>query len=398
MSMKPEREPADMTGKSGAVTAAACPDYSEGAVRQAVSRVLGSWPGLEKIVPGTRIAVKVNLVSAQAPDKAATTHTQMVCELCRQLTSRGADVTVGDSPGGLFTRDALKRVYRACGMTQVEEAGAKLNYDTGTEDVSFPQAASAHVFSCTSWLRKADLIIDFAKLKTHGMVGMTAAVKNMFGAIPGTTKPEYHMRFPETKAFCNMLIDLNECLRPALYLVDAVLCMEGNGPTAGSPRHMGLLLGSEDPYGLDMVCGSLIGLSRKDIPTLQCAWERGLGPAEASEVTVLGEDPGAWAIGDFRNASRVNVTFTGDGPLGHLASAIFRKAMQQVPMVTPSECIGCGKCFRVCPAHAITMVSKKPKIDRGKCIHCFCCQEFCPKGAMKVHRTLLARMLQKKKN
>lgn len=378
------------------VTAAACPDYSQEAVREAISQVLKNWPGLDRIASGTRVAVKVNLVSAQAPDRAATTHPQLLCELCRQLIARGAEVTVGDSPGGLFTKDALKRVYRISGMTQVEQTGAKLNYDTDTEDVDFPDAVSAHVFSCTSWLRRTDLIIDFAKLKAHGMVGMTAAVKNMFGSIPGTTKPEYHMRFPETRAFCNMLIDLNESLRPALYLVDAVLCMEGNGPTAGSPRHLGLLLGSENPYSLDMVCGSLIGMTREDVPTLQCAYERGLGPKSVSDVTVIGEDISRWTIKDFRSASRSNITFTGNGPLGHLAAAVFRKAMQQVPMVSPAECIGCGKCFRVCPAHAITMSSGKPQIDRRKCIHCFCCQEFCPKGAMKVHRTVLARMLQKK--
>ncbi|HAC61136.1 MAG TPA: hypothetical protein DCF66_03080 [Lachnospiraceae bacterium] len=68
--------------------------------------------------------------------------------------------------------------------------------------------------------------------------------------------------------------------------------------------------------------------------------------------------------------------------------------MQQMPKVHPSECIGCRKCFNVCPARAITMVKGKPKIDRKRCIRCFCCQEFCPRGAMKVHRTLLARLLQ----
>lgn len=41
------------------------------------------------------------------------------------------------------------------------------------------------------------------------------------------------------------------------------------------------------------------------------------------------------------------------------------------------------------------MVNGKPRIDRKKCIKCFCCQEFCPVGAMKVHRSPIARLLEK---
>ena len=59
------------------------------------------------------------------------------------------------------------------------------------------------------------------------------------------------------------------------------------------------------------------------------------------------------------------------------------------------KCIGCGKCANVCPAKAIKMKNKLPKIDRSACIHCFCCQEFCPKGAMKVRRTFIARLLNR---
>lgn len=386
------------------VIAAECPDYEEGHVKEAVQKVLAGWDGLKKIGEGTKVAIKVNLVSAKAPNAAATTHPALVTELCRQLTARGAKVVVGDSPGGLFTKEALEHVYKVSGMTQVESVGAQLNYDTSTEDVHFDAAVSARVFTCTSWLRKADVIINFTKLKTHGMVRLTASVKNMFGSVPGTTKPEYHMRFPDTDAFCNMLIDLNEFFRPSFNMIDAVTCMEGNGPTAGTPRHMGLLLGSKSPYDLDMVCADLMTLGLEDVPTLLNAKERGLGPASMAEVEVIGADIKKYRDPDFKAAAGKSVNFTtGNGALGKLASSVMMKALQQVPKVRPSECISCGKCFRVCPAKAISMKAdrrakggKAPHIDRSKCIRCFCCQEFCPVGAMKVHRTAIAKLLQKK--
>ncbi len=220
-------------------------------------------------------------------------------------------------------------------MEQIEQTGAKLNDDIETEDVTFPGAASAHVFSCTSWLRKADVIINFAKLKSHGMMRLTASVKNLFGAVPGTTKPEYHMRFPNETAFANMLIDLNEALHPVLNLVDAVVCMEGNGPTAGTPRPLGLVLSSENPYSLDMICAELTGMRPEDVPTIRAAASRGLGPSGLQEVEISGERPEQWKLTDFRQADGVSVTFTGNGVMGRLQEAI-----------SEVQCSRCPRCIR----------------------------------------------------
>ena len=67
-------------------------------------------------------------------------------------------------------------------MEAAVKAGGELNQDFGTEEVRFPEGVKAKSFTYTSWLSKADAIIDFAKLKTHGMAGMTCAVKNFFGS------------------------------------------------------------------------------------------------------------------------------------------------------------------------------------------------------------------------
>ena len=109
--------------RSDVVVLTACPDYSEEHARAAVCSALEKWPGFSGIRPGVRVAVKVNLVTGASPKKAVTTHPQLVTELCRQLTMRGAEVTVGDSPGGLFTREALRRAYRESGMEQIEQTG-----------------------------------------------------------------------------------------------------------------------------------------------------------------------------------------------------------------------------------------------------------------------------------
>ena len=152
------------------------------------------------------------------PDGAATTHPALIGALCDMLLERGASVVIGDSPGGTFNTAKLNAVYAATGMAALERDGVKLNRNVAQSTAHFPQAYSAHEFEYTSYLDEADAIVNFSKLKTHGMMGMSCAVKNMFGVVPGTRKPEYHYRFSKPMQFAHMIIDLNEYFKPSLSL------------------------------------------------------------------------------------------------------------------------------------------------------------------------------------
>ncbi len=374
-----------------------CGGYSEEEVFPALEQALAPLGGLDWVAPGMKIAVKVNLVSSAKPEQAVTTHPGLVCALVKLLASRGADVVVGDSPGGLYNAAHLNRVYAAAGMKVVEHWGGRLNQDFTEREASFPQGKVCRQFQYTAWLDGADAIIDFCKLKTHGMMAMTCGAKNMFGAIPGTVKTECHFRYQDPRDFARMIVDLAEYFKPRLIIVDAVECMEGNGPTGGTPRHMGAVLAGENPHKVDLVCAGLIGLKREEVPTLEAALERGLIPPSAGELTVAG-DPGAFAVSDFQLIGTSNShLFRGDGTslLRRLKGAAMERLLAQRPQLDPSKCVGCGLCRNVCPARAITMAGNRPRIDRKACIRCFCCQEFCPESAMKVRRTAVARLLDR---
>ena len=268
-----------------------CDEYEAETCRRALESVLAPLGGLDWVQPGMRIAVKVNLVSAMPPEGAATVHPTLLCELVRMLTARGASVVLGDSPGGLYTPAHLAHVYDVTGMHECEKYGAQLNQDFSQAIASFPDAVCAHQFTYTAWLDKADAIIDFCKLKSHGMMGMSNAAKNLFGVIPGTMKPEYHYKYPDAGDFSNMLIDLNEYFKPRLCICDAVVCMEGNGPTQGTPVHLGAIAAAYSSHKLDLLCADLIGLTAKDVPTLAAALARGLIPPTAAELSRM-----AWRI------------------------------------------------------------------------------------------------------
>ena len=374
-----------------------CERYDTEACRRALEDVLAPLGGLGWVQPGMRIAVKVNLVSAMPPESAATVHPTLLCELVKMLTARGASVVIGDSPGGLYTPAHLNHVYDVTGMHACENAGAQLNQDFSQAEASFPEAVCARHFTYTAWLDHADAIIDFCKLKSHGMMGMSNAAKNLFGVIPGTMKPEYHYKYPDAGDFSNMLIDLNEYFKPRLCICDAITCMEGNGPTQGTPVQLGAVAASCSPHKLDLLCAELIGLTAKDVPTLTAALARGLIPETAAALSVSGEYA-SLRKPDFvvPEAQKSIASFhLGSGLIGRITGSIARSALRADPNVHAPECIGCGKCAKICPAKAITMKNRLPKIDRSACIHCFCCQEFCPKGAMKVRRPLIARFLNR---
>lgn len=370
-----------------------CKTYDVEAVKPALEEAVNAVNGLDFVMPGMKIIIKPNLVSFKKPDAAATTHPALLEALVEMLLARGADVTIGDSPGGPHSLPLLNRVYAATGMNRLEKLGAKLNRNMNEKTVDFPEGKVLKNFTYTEYLDEADAIIDFCKLKSHGMLGMSAAVKNLFGTIPGLKKPEVHYKFQNDAEFADMLVDLNEYFKPRLAICDAVVGMEGNGPTAGTPRQIGAIIASKSTYYADVVGAELIGMNIDGLPTLQAAYERGFAPASSKNLRVYG-DIRALTVDDFKAPPVRGLSFMRKGNVLHFIS---KAALEHKPTLKKRLCIGCGECARMCPAKAIEMKNKKPHINREKCIRCFCCQEFCPRAAMVAHRPLAAKVLNKLK-
>lgn len=371
-----------------------CEKYDEILIHNAYQEILIKSRLLDGIKNGSKVGIKLNLVSALAPDKAATTHPLLVTELCKLLLAKKCQVTVGDSPGGLFTEGTLKKVYQECGLGCLSKLGVNLNYNTLISKISV-DGYILHQLDTTSWLEEQDVIINFSKIKSHGMMGLSASVKNMFGVVPGLTKPEYHYRYSSHIDFANMLIDINEYYHPVINIIDAVIGMEGNGPTQGNPRLVGLLLASKSPYALDLLAAKIIGLMPEDVETINQSIKRGLAPKFITDLN-LNIDFKPYIINDFKSIKPgKNMEFCNKwkGPFGKMVTKTVSKVLKVRPRVNHRECISCQKCTNICPVKAITMKKQYPKINSSLCIRCFCCQEFCPKGAIKVHKNLIIKIL-----
>ncbi|MBR0082302.1 MAG: DUF362 domain-containing protein [Clostridia bacterium] len=380
--------------KTEPVAVASCREYEVQTVKAVLADLIGKIDGFAAIRPGMRVGIKANLVAAGKPETAITTHPAVLAALCELLIERGASVVVGDSAGGPWTAPYMNHIYSVSGMEAVTAAGGEMNGDFSEAEASFPEAVQAKSFRYTGWLDRCDTIINVCKVKSHGMMALSNAVKNLFGTVPGILKPEYHYRYPNPNDFADMIVDIADYWKPVLHIADGIVAMQGNGPTRGTPYPLGALLVSKNPHLLDRVTAELLGLSVDDIPTLQAAKRRGYLPDRFSDITVIGDWESLRADRFERILNRNSTLFAEtDTAWGRLKRRVITAALGSKPVVKRAECVGCRQCEKICPAKAITMQKGIPVIDRKQCIRCFCCQEFCPKGAMKVHRSPIAKLV-----
>lgn len=359
----------------------ACADYENENVRKAVNSALSAFGGAAELCGGKHVLLKVNLLMLSSPDKAVTTHPSIVRALCEEFMLAGCTVEIADSCGGIYTEAILEKLYTVCGMKRVaEETGATLNFDTSSYEHSFPNGKRIKKSQVITPVKRADFIVSVAKLKTHGLTYYTGAVKNMFGVIPGLLKAAMHSRFPDKKAFCEMLVDLCEGISPDLSVIDGVFGMEGAGPSGGKPKFAGVVIASKNPYAADIAAMDIMGLDAGKSYVHLEAGKRGL----FGEPRLLGAPIESFRTGFEPAYKREPRTFLAILP-GALRTYATR-LLAAHPNIIKEKCVGCGECVRSCPESTISLVDGKACINYDKCIRCYCCQELCPARAIKIER------------
>lgn len=242
-------------------------------------------------------------------------------------------------------------------------------------------------------IMEADHVINICKLKTHAMATFTGGVKNLFGVIPGVKKAEYHFKMPEVVDFTEALVDICSFISPDITIMDGIIGMEGEGPTAGVPRKIGVLLASPSPYAIDVVACNLINLDPNKVPTIQRCIERNIIEKDFSDICILGEKLEDKIIKDFKIPSNKSISFL-RGIIPKKLEKFVNKKLAGRPVINYKKCVKCSECSRVCPPKVISMKNNGPNIDLEHCIRCFCCHELCPKKAVDLKRPLLSKFLK----
>ena len=369
-----------------------CENYDQNIFNK-VKSAIDLIGGIENYVaPGDRVVLKVNLLMGKKPESAVTTHPEVVRAVANLVKKAGGKAVIADSPGGPFNNLNLNRAYKLSGFEKIaKEEGIELNHDTTGKKVSFAEGKIKKSFTIANYVKDADLIINLPKLKTHGLTMYTGAVKNLFGTIPGLLKAEYHLNLEKINLFSEMLVDLTELIKPELTLMDAVIGMEGDGPSGGNSKKYNYLLASTSPYAVDVAGSYLMGINpQKEVPTISAAKNRG-SVANISNINLLGDKLIAkkdTKIPDIEKKSNLI-----DQKLPESISNLLSYFLRPRPVFNHDKCVGCGDCVESCPAKTIELKDSKAVVDLSDCIRCFCCQELCRYNAVEIKRPLLGKLL-----
>ena len=356
-------------------------------LRRAVIKLLEPIGGISAFINrGERVLLKPNMLAAKEPSQAVTTHPAMVRVVAELVQETGGIALIGDSPGlGGFLRVAEK-----CGIYDAAlQSGAAL--------IEFNEAVELQGTGLFRSIRlarayyEADKIINLPKLKTHEMMTMTCAVKNLFGAVVGTEKAGWHLKAGSSRElFARLLLEIYQLKKPALNIVDAIEAMEGNGPNNGDPIQLGLLIAGINPVAVDVIAGRLSGIPTDLLHIERTAVNMGLSGALIKDIELCGTPLETLPDACFRLPAGLDVQF---GLPAFLAKTL-KSHLTSYPAADRNKCILCGICRDACPPAAITIKNSALSVDEARCIRCWCCRELCPHDAMRTRRGILLKTLQ----
>ncbi len=356
-------------------------DYSQ--MEKVVENIFQAFP---LSFGGKKVVIKPNILGPYPVEKGITTHPSLVYALVAALKKRGASCVVGDNPG-MSGYAANERCARIAGILDAAD-GCFVNFAKETIQVEVKSRLVKKLVVSKPVL-DADIVINVPKFKTHLQTRITGAVKNMFGILVGAEKARVHLSAPRPEDFSEALVDIYKIRVPDLTIMDAVVGMEGNGPSSSDLRPIGKILASPNGVSVDGLMAAMMGISPQKVDILRIASQRGLGELDPAKMEIQG----TWSR---LPKYKMPLTFVSRGWFGGAVNRlIYRPLIKPNISVNRDLCGQCRVCVQQCPAQALTM-KKIPCLDKKKCIACYCCYELCSSQAIEL--TGLMRRVTGKKN
>ncbi len=367
-------------------------EYELAGLKEIVNNCMDDLGGLKSMINRSdKVLLKPNLLRSSNPGQAIVTHPTFVEAVAELLVDHGAQLSLGDSP-------PLGNLARVLSKSGYDNFMKRLN----VKPCPFTRKRSLDCLNSRLFRRlelaeevfEFDKVINLPKIKTHCQMGLTLAVKNLFGTVIGTDKASWHLRAGKNiDSFATVLVQIYEQISPMVSIVDGVLGMEGNGPNSGKPRRIGIVAAGKDAVALDSVIAFLLDFPIDLVKTCVVGRDLGLGVTDPEVIAVVGDELDGFPITDFERPKSMTMSWN----LSYWNP--FRRFLENhvitKPAIDASICKNCGVCMNHCPPGAIKSKNGMMKIDTRVCISCFCCHELCDNDAVMIVEPYLGKLLSK---
>jgi uncharacterized protein (DUF362 family) len=228
---------------------------------------------------GKKILLKPNLLSAKSPALACS-EPRFVAAAASAFLQRGARVVLGDSPAFGSAKQVLQRQGFTSQLSGL--AVEHVPFRSGVSrllDCGVRVTVAAEALNC-------DYFINMPRIKAHDQMGLTMAVKNVFGIIVGARKAWLHMRQGAShQQFAQMILDLQSVLPQGLVLADGIEVMHRRGPMKGKALLLGCLAASRSAVALDRALIKVLEAKVEQVPLAMEAVRRQIQGAHLEDLS-----------------------------------------------------------------------------------------------------------------
>lgn len=270
--------------------------YDRALLRASMETLLEPLGGIASIVkPGDRVLLKPNLLTGARPTKECVTRPEIVHCVAQLVQEAGGKPFLGDGPAfgtaqGVAKANGYMPLIEELKLPIVEFKGKR--YETVSEEFN-------HLLLSKEAM-EADVVINLPKVKSHMQLTLTMGVKNLFGCVPGKMKAWWHMEAgKDSSRFGTMLVETARAIDPDLTIVDGIIGHEGNGPSGGEPRELGVLGASQNVFALDRAFVEILQVAPETIPTIRESLRLGLCPS-IREIEFPNLQPADLQIADWQ--------------------------------------------------------------------------------------------------
>lgn len=352
------------------------------------------------------ILLKPNLNSNMNALTGNTTDLRVIAAVIEFLIESGfKNITIAEGTNSGFYRNNISVISRLAVDKLAKHYGVKildLNYSESRK-IEFENGIRA---DAARECFEADLFINMPKLKTHFEIGMSVCLKNLMGCLVGQqNKKKTH------KNLAQNILNINKWIKPHLHIVDALIGMEGLGPTRGTPVNTGLIITGTDPYLVDLACSKIAQFDYRKIRTLKLAEDKGIitkdyhefvNSLSLADISKKFKEPRANPLVSFIHSpkrQRYFLAIRNTAFFNYLCSTklfgyvLFKSGLRQDNFIKEEMEFGgfsfekdlcekgCTKCMDYCPV-GLKLPEELENMDNG-CIECLYCFMVCPTKAIK---------------